>query len=408
MIMCSDNDELINAFLERLITNDVNSGNISQTEVLCNSYKKLLFKSMSDFKAMPVLNWNCIVFCLYHLNQFKKIFTILVENSSTINKFCFEILSLSDIFENIFELSKSSEVMLKCSAQDLIAYLVVCLFKHSHSSCQAYLDLVLDLIAKNAHTNLSCSIDILTSLIIEFKEIDMPGKVTDFLKHFCSNNLLSLNFSANIKVFYSSLYLVKELVNCVSVLNLTDVVLSVISLWLEKVHLKVIDSSYRLIFIKIIHTVLKSSSNTDTKVYFKTAHTFLYVFASNIAEIQADESCFGFGGRLNHSVDKTENAMFGKAEKMIFINTALDAFFICNVDGRESIEEKLQLTETFLFTKDGSFQVCDFFNLFLEQDDSMIEFLLLHLTLNIDLERSVGFKCTYYSLHIFQLKLCIH
>ena len=379
-----DNDNaLANAFYKHLNTNILDFNCLPLTLSLCKSYKEMLFKFLHKLSTLSTLDWNQIVFSLYHFGMLKKIFSFFIKNPSSTCDSCLEMIPLSKVLQDIIIITRSCEVSLRHAAQDIVVSLIVTLHMYSHSSFEENYKLLTKFIAGNVDQNICCSIDLLTLFLIRFKELEISNKLITFLLSFCKNYLITIDFNSDLKVFYSTLYLLKEIVDeAIQSEELLSVTYSIVIMCLQKVGLIIIDCAYRLLFLQVVHKCVKYLSDTITKQSFDLACACLAMIAPVLTELKVKASVVGFGGQ------NSANKKLIKAEKMTVINITMNAFCICLKDGNEKIIQKLLFTESFLFVECGiSERVNQIFALYLEQDDAMIEFFLLHLTLIIRLEK---------------------
>ena len=369
---------------------------------LCAHFKSVYFSTLSNVASAVSPNWSSVTMLVFYNSILRKLFTLLLSHASPTTTACLAILPVQAILQPLFNFAGFGEKLLRHSAQNTLAFVLVNMKKSSNAQdLKKSLEYIFALIVLNEKR--CCKIhpynlELLNVILRRFGMEDAEA-CSNFLELFlpklCSGQFDRSEYRKEETIFCALLKLLKEILN---VLPQSHVLLASTNENIFKIlqteDISMFSVVYRLIFLQIIASCLKYFRISDSIFGVEAAKWFLQVASDDrfISCFSEEPDFVGFGSRqiMNQAVKSQAVHEFSSAEKMLLLNCILCALFIATK--RTQGDDDLMLkTESNLKILLGESLleniVSKLFEIFLEQDDQLVEFLLLHLINYIAFER---------------------
>ena len=354
--------------------------------ILCSKFYQLFARATQNLDQTKTTDWNNLSFVLYHLAVLKKVFHAIFCSFTPTHQACFNILCQKDILRTLFALSSCHEKSVKHSAQKTLAFMIVKFY--NCDLFKTHLKVLFELLFLQEST---CAFEVMTMILKLFKSenLDVPYDFCQFLLPFSENHLVKPNPSVQIEQLYVKLLFVDEIFELVSISqSVLMVIFKCFAHWFKSVDICTFDPVYRLHYLLSVKRCMKlQESLKDKEVIASNIKAFLHSVLSPkfVDYFSLQPNFVGFGGRalITHpTIDRSWEG-FSLAEKMVVVNAILHTLMV--VVEQQDFFELIVAAENALFKFFNASEVVvgSFFEIYLEQDDAMIEFLLLHLNINI-------------------------
>ena len=390
---------LVNDFIKHLSSHLDDLDNDAKTLSLCSDFKNYYSAVVKTVTHTATLDWKFVTNTLCLLSSLKKVFSILIVSDSSLSKACLSIFPFNMVMEDLFSLSASKELSLSYCAQSTLTYLV--LKVKISPGCVSFKETFhhfWSIITSRKSDDTVCHFELLQMFLKQMKceNIKVSDSLYGALLGFCRIHLSNIEREMRLTSSRAKLKLIKEILQQLPRSNsLFKFLLDYVTNLFKRVDFCSLQPDHRLVVLQIISSFFKFSPlDCGSEICLDAATCFLQsVLNENLCQYFLKEPKFvGFGGRLVLSAQNLpeDEEGFSTAEKMLLLNNVMSALHISSVsqcNWEVFVRTEMSLIVMLGLSSSNSSLTGSIFDIFLEQDDSMIEFLLLHLILFVFAER---------------------
>ena len=397
---------------------------IAHNEVLASfkDLKQSYSAIVEELLNTASLNWNFVTLLLCNISTLQKVFSTLLTNPSPLSSACLSIFSVKTFLIDLLHFNDCDEKILRHAAQNCFTVLFICLKKSTNSeNFEETLNYALNQICHKEKIFLCrCRhLELITVLLKQFRvqRMELCGWFWEqFIPELCHTEFKNAENYKEGESCHALLKFLCEILNtehpekkrldsypqfCKSLASMNEYIFSL----MHFVDLCMMNVSYRLLYFQVIAACLKYLPQDENTWSVKQPRIVLKAVANSklVGYFQKEPKFVGFGSRQRvDDKEKTDiTCGFSPAEKMLLLNNLLSA---CQLVAKlQNDIEVMSSTETIMFGLLSAFEPKDFvskvFEIYIEQDDMMIEFLQLYLNNFLMAERCV----TAYSLVLYVL-----